>query len=175
MSTCIVSTKQYVAGWLDTSIHELFEVFSATRETRFALITRVDSHPRPAELLRSSPELKSLARSGRVLGDAILTPTSRLLKRGDRRRLFFGFDEVWLFPDEDVEPKPAGCALVGPARVDRRSLRKLSRWMSENSCALGLGDGVGLNFVVPAQGIAKFLLGTSIDQPATPAVATAGA
>ena len=49
--------------------------------------------------------------------------------------------------------------------MDQQRLDELGRWLSTNSCSLWLGDGEGLNFIVKAQGLAKYLLGHSIEQP----------
>jgi hypothetical protein len=40
----------------------------------------------------------------------------------------------------------------------------LLNWMGDNSCSLALGGGEGLNFVVRAHGLVRFLLGSSIEQ-----------
>ena len=37
--------------------------------------------------------------------------------------------------------------------------------MTDNGCSLALGSGEGLNFVVRAHGLVRFLLGYSIEQP----------
>jgi len=37
--------------------------------------------------------------------------------------------------------------------------------MSDNSCSMALGGGEGLNFVVRARGLIKYVLGYSIEQP----------
>lgn len=165
MSGGIVAFKDYVAGWLDSTVRDFLKVLPPDSEsTRYALITRLDSNPDVASLRRTSPELKSVAPRAKVLGNGLLLPTRLLLADEVRAALFFGFDEVWFFPDADVAPKPASGSLVGPARITEARLERLGRWMSDNGCALGLGDGEGLNFVVKARGLVKYLLGSSIGQ-----------
>lgn len=172
MKKRILSYGDYVAGWLDTTIHDVLEVLSATGAgSKYALITCLDSNQDPASLRTKSPELKSLARKVQVVGSGVLLPTELLLANESRRRIFFGFDEVWFFPDQSTTPKPSGVSIVGPARLNRARLSKIGKWMTENSCALGLGGGEGLNFVVRAHGLARFLLGHSIEQP-EPALAS---
>jgi hypothetical protein len=95
----------------------------------------------------------------------LLLPTELLQEANSRRRIFFGFDEVWFFPSQGIEPKPDGAGLVGPARVDQARLDQLGKWMSLGSCALALGDGVGLNFIVKAHGLVRHLLAHSLGQP----------
>lgn len=166
MSARIVSYKDYVAGWLDSSIHDFLEVLSPrTVRTKYALITCLDSNPNPASLLDKSPELKSIANEMEVLGTGLLLPTKLLLEIDSGRRIFFGFDEVWFFPNKSIEPKPSSVFLVGPARLNRAKLEKLGKWMADNACSMALGGGEGLNFVVRAHGLVKFLLGYSIEQP----------
>ena len=168
----IVSNKDYVAGWLDSSIHEFLEVLSpGAANTKYALITCLDSNPAPASLRNISPELKSIANKLQVLGDGLLLPTELLLETDGRSQVFFGFDEVWFFPSRSIQPKPSSVSMVGPGRLNQARFKKVGKWMAENACSLALGSGEGLNFVVRAQGLARFLLGCSIEQP-EPAFAT---
>lgn len=173
MSGGIVAFKDYVAGWLDSTVRDFLEVLPPDSETtRYALITRLDSNPDVASLRARSPELKAVAPRARVVGGGLLVPTRLLVADEVRAALFFGFDEVWFFPGADVAPKPTSGSLVGPARITEARLGRLGQWMSENSCSLGLGDGEGLNFVVKARGLVRYLLGSSIGQAEpSPAVA----
>jgi hypothetical protein len=165
MSARIVSYKDYVAGWLDASIHDFLEVLSPSADAKYTLITCLDSNPNPAALREKSPELKPIAHKLDIVGTGLLLPTKLLLGADSGRRIFFGFDEVWFFPTKSIRPKPADASLVGPARLDQARLEKLGRWMTDNACSLALGGGEGLNFVVPARGLVRFLLGSSIEQP----------
>jgi hypothetical protein len=165
MSARILTYKGYVAGWLDSSIHDFLEVLPVTSvSTKYALITCLDSNPDPASLREKSPELKSIARRSQVVGRGLLLPTELLLETDCRHQLFFGFDEVWFFPSRTIKPKPESASLLGPARLNQARFKKLGKWMVDNSCSLALGGGEGLNFVVPANGVAKFMLGYSIEQ-----------
>lgn len=164
----MVYYKNYVAGWLNSSIHDFIQDFPrASESTKYALITCLDSHMNPGSLLAASPELKHLQAKARPLGSGLLMPTKLLLEADSQQRLFFGFDEVWFFPTEQIEARPDSVSLVGPKRIDPTSIEKLGRWMSDHSCSLGLGDGDGLNFIVKAQGLVRYLLGHTTDQPLT--------
>jgi len=166
MSAKIVTYKDYVAGWLDTTIHDFLDVLSpSAASTKYALITCLDSNLNPASLRTASPELKPIASKLQILGHGLLLPTKLLLETESRSQLFFGFDEVWFFPNRDIEPKPEAASIIGPSRVDQARFNKLGKWMLENSCSMALGGGDGLNFVVRAHGLSKFLLGYSIEQP----------
>ena len=171
MSAKIVSDKDYVAGWLDSSIHDFLKVLSPhAASTKYALITCLDSNPNPASLRNRSPELKAVADRLEIRGSALLLPTALLLETDSANQIFFGFDEVWFFPNKTIEPKPESASLVGPARLNQARFNKLGKWMSANSCSMALGGGEGLNFVVRAHGLVRFLLGYSIEQP-NPALA----
>ncbi len=166
MSARIVAYKDYVAGWLDSTIHDFLEMLAPTAgSTKYALITCLDSNSHPAALLDKSPELRPIASKVETLGTGLLLPTELLLEADAESRIFFGFDEVWFFPHRSIRPKPLSLSLVGPARLDQARLRKLGKWMTDNSCSLALGGGEGLNFAVRAHGLVKSLLGCSIEQP----------
>jgi hypothetical protein len=166
MTMKIVTYKDYVAGWLDSSIHDFLEVLSpSAASTKYALITCLVSNPNPASLSNMSPELKTIAKSTEISGTGLLVRTDVLLEADSRKPIFFGFDEVWFFPNKNITPKPTTFTLLGPARLTQARFNKLGKWMSDNSCSMALGGGEGLNFVVQARGLGKFLLGYSIEQP----------
>src|SRR5437868_5485319 len=105
MRTKIVTFKDYVAGWLNSSLHDFLGVLPpGAASTRYALVTCLDSNPHPASLRDKSPELKPLASKAQVLGGGLLLPTELLLETDARRPVFFGFDEVWFFPNKSIEP-----------------------------------------------------------------------
>ena len=53
----MVTYKHYVAGWLDSSIHELLETTPLIKSTKtqYALITCLDSNLDPSSLVTRSP------------------------------------------------------------------------------------------------------------------------
>lgn len=163
-SNGMIHHKDYVAGWLDSSISEFLEHLPDTfRSTTFALVTSLDSDFSPSELLRNSPELKSIANEAKPLGKGFVVPTSLILK--NEAKIFYGFDEVWFFPHDQISPKPKSTWLVGPNRIDQTALGKLGSWMIDNECSLAMGDGDGLNFIVKARGLIKHLLAFTMSQP----------
>jgi hypothetical protein len=130
MSTRLVSYKHYVAGWLDSSIHDFLDVLShSAASTKYALITCIDSNRNPASLRAKSPELKSIASKASVLGTGLLLPTELLVETDSQQQIFFGFDEVWFFPSKRLHPKPESLSLVGPPRLHQERLKK-----SANGC-----------------------------------------
>jgi hypothetical protein len=162
--TNMVIYKTYVAGWLESSVHDFLGEFPENpKPSAFALVTCVDSELAPASLLRANP--KWLQAGGRILGNGLLFPTQRLKAPTFREALFVGFDEVWFFPDDKVEPKPDVGWIVGPGRVRQETIDKLGPWMLKNGCSLGLGDGVGLNLIVKASGLVRNIIANSLLQP----------
>ncbi len=162
----MISYKDYVAGWFDSSIRNFLEHFPRhSRSMDFALITSLDSNLAPSSLLDKSPELKPIAHDAKRLDAGILLPTALMLEADASKQIFFGFDEVWFFPTDKIEPKPESSWLVGPRRIDQRKLDKLGSWMTDNGCSLALGDGDGLNVIVKARGLIKYLIAYSMSQP----------
>jgi hypothetical protein len=127
--------SDYVTGWLDSTVHDFLETsFAPSSNTKFALITCLDSNLQPADMLASSPELSALKPDAQTIGSALLVPTSTLLRLP---RVFYGFDEVWFFPSKDVLPKPSDFSLVGPKRIDPVRLQVLEPWMTSQRASLG--------------------------------------
>ncbi len=162
----MISYKNYVAGWLDSSIREFFDLFPReSARMRYALVTCLDSRPNPASLLHESPELEPLIADGELLEGDLLIPTNKLLFDRFHHKIFFGFDEIWFFERRITEPKPESAWLVGPRRIDQTTMWRLGPWMSANRCSMALGDGEGLNLIVKARGLVKHIIGQSIGQP----------
>jgi hypothetical protein len=164
-SNSIVSHKDYVAGWFDSSIRGCLEHFQPSKSMDFALITSLDSNLDPSSLLGKSQELKSIGHLAKRLKKGILLPTAEMLEADADNQIFFGFDEVWFFPTDKIKPIPDAAWLVGPRRIDQRKLDSLGTWMVDNRCSLALGDGDGLNVIVKARGLIKHLIGYSLSQP----------
>lgn len=162
----MVTYRDYVAGWLDSSIHDFLRTIPSHADSiRYALITCLDSNLDPGSLLRQSAGLRSVESEVVPLGNGLVLPTKLLVRVNSDNQLFFGFDEVCFFHEEPHQPKPDSVWLVGPARIDQPKLDRLGAWMAESSCSLALGDGEGLNFIMKARGLVKHLLGHSIAQP----------
>ena len=109
----MVNYQDYVAGWLDSSVLDFLQVFPANSESmKYALITCLDSDLQPMSLLKKSPAFSFITTNAQPLGKALVVPTRSLLKT-DFNQVFFGFDEIWFFPSEEIEPKPSSAWLVG--------------------------------------------------------------
>lgn len=70
-------------------------------------------------------------------------------------KLFYGFDEVWFMEENPFEyegfPKPEDCSITTPGIIDDEKMDLLQCWMTNNKVILGLGDGVGMNFILNRQ------------------------
>jgi len=160
------SYKDYIAGWINSSVRTFMEDFPRTSSRmRYALITSLDSDSQPARMLDRINGAFEFPKGTEALGGGLLIPTASMLREHAFRDLFFGFDEVWFFPERPRRPRPPGCSIVGPRRVDQRKLDVLGPWMARESCSLALADGVGLNFIVKARGLVRYLLSQSGDAP----------
>ena len=160
----MVHYNGYVAGWLDSSIVDFLTDFPRNSESAaYALITRLDSDPDPAALLKKYPELDA-ANGVKALKKGVVLPSKLLHKASIRSRLFVGFDEIWFFPSPEIEPKPVS-GIVGPNRIDQETLAALGYWMEANGCSLALGDGGGLNLIVKAYGLVKHVVAQTLSQP----------
>ncbi len=163
----MVHYQDYVAGWLDSSIHDFLGALPRNSDdsTAFALITCLDSNLDLTSLLKRSPELQAAMNGAKPFKKGLLVPAKLLQKASLRNLLFVGFDEIWFFPSDRIEPKPHSTWIIGPNRIDQAKLDKLGCWMVENDCSLALGDGDGLNVIVKAQGLVKYLIAHSLYQP----------
>lgn len=79
------------------------------------------------------------------IGDHCAMPLSVLDDEELREALFVGFDEVYFSSLGFARPKPEGlllsCRTIENVGLDADSIR----WLEENECLLGLGDGFVLN------------------------------
>ena len=77
---------------------------------------------------------------------------------GKEFNLFNGFDEVWLFREVPQFPKPDDVILVAPLDLREDAIsHELCRWMHASGCEVGLGDGIGLNYVTREDSVAAIL------------------
>jgi hypothetical protein len=151
--------NDHVAGWISTNIHDfLAEIAQPISSMNYALITCLDSDFEVSSLFQSSRHLKGLKRKFKPVGKGALVTTRQLLAAQRRERLFFGFDEIWFFPNSDITPKPANFVITGPNRIDAHQIDRHAAWLASSHCALGLGDGTGMNYCLKVHGVAKFVI-----------------
>lgn len=155
----MIRTADYCTGWMDSSVHQfLADLDSPSSSMKYVLITCLDSCFDVASMLQKSAALKPLGPHAEVIGQGLLVSTSRLMKAQQSGQIFFGFDEIWFFPSQDVTRKPKHICITGPEPLKPDPPAKLVEWMENNRCSLGLGDGAGLNFIAKLRGVAKHLV-----------------
>lgn len=111
---------------------------------RFILVTCIDSNREPGsmhDVSRRFPQCE-------LMFGSILVP-GRLIRNVRAAFNFFtGFDEIWCFTTRPDATKPRDASIVAPFDiVSDEAETELVRWFRESKCQLGLGDGVGLNYI----------------------------
>jgi hypothetical protein len=143
-------------GWLEGSLKLLLEKGAALfGRLPVALLTSVDSM---RALSSSAIGQLIIERHPRCkfLGDGIIIPDNSILDIARSFNLFHGFDEAWFFETEPSSPRPKESSLVAPLNLNCNELAPtISSWMQAAACKLGLGDGIGLNYVAADEEIAK--------------------
>ena len=150
-------------GWVESSIGALLRS-DAHLPGRFGyvLVTSVDSS-RDLSTLHEAQEITRRHPEARFVGSALLLPSSQAAEVTGAFKLFTGFDEVWWFNEAPPLPKPEDVSLVAPLNVATDEISPaLVAWMKDSKCRLGLGDGIGLNFVTPDDAVAELLEHTAM-------------
>jgi hypothetical protein len=121
----------------------------------WSLVTSLDS----LRDLRDIPKreaFKSIADEVVVVGHAVLVKTAGLIRVAKEGTLT-GFDEVWFLGQPPASAPPVEAHLVAPRNAATDDLTAVLVWMKAEACGLGLGDGIGLNYVAISQAIASEL------------------
>ena len=135
-------------GWLDASIGTLIRgrpvAFSGLG---YVLVTSLDS---AIDISESSigREIAEQYPECTFLGNGLVVPWEALPAIAEQFNLFNGFDEIWCFEHMPEVAKPLDFCIVAPLDLSSEPAPPLlSAWMERSGCVLGLGDGVGLNYV----------------------------
>jgi hypothetical protein len=122
----------------------------------FVLITSLDSSP-PTSLRNVRRALAEHVDEFREVGSGILLSGQQTIMLTRRYLLFTHFDEVWLFDEVPIEPKPERASIVSPYDLGEEVPTEVADWMQHSGCSVGLGDGIGLNYVTVDEGVARLL------------------
>ena len=145
------------AGWIDTSIGALLQNSRLIHQFEAVLVTSIDSS-RDLSQMRVTREILQHYPECQLLGAGLVVPSDRFEDFSTTFKLFTGFDEVWWFDAKPLLAKPDELSLVAPLNLATDEIpSEVTHWMHESKCRLGLGDGIGLNFVTSDEGIAKML------------------
>jgi hypothetical protein len=142
-----------IFGWVDSDIHSVILEGILSR-FHSVLITSLDS----ARDLNGIAHRMLSGTPTSLLGPGIVVPGKAIAEIAASKDLFVGFDEVWCFHAPPTRVKHSG-GIVGPTNLNDDPLPpETGAWMIDTKCQLGLGDGIGLNFVTPQQEIADAIL-----------------
>jgi len=122
----------------------------------FALITSLDSSP-PTSLTNVRRALNEHVDEFWEVGSGILLSGQQTISLAREYLLFTHFDEVWLFREPPMDPKPKGVSIVAPCDLSEDVPTEVADWIQRSGCVVGLGDGEGLNYVTVDEGIARWL------------------
>jgi hypothetical protein len=122
----------------------------------FALVTSLDSSP-PTSLPNVRRALAEHVDEFQEVGSGVLLSGEQLILLARKYLLFTHFDEVWLFREAPMDPKPEGVRIVAPCDLSEEVPPEVADWMWRSGCVVGLGDGDGLNYVTVDERIARQL------------------
>lgn len=147
------------SGWMEDRICDLAKTnWPIFRTLPWCLLTCIDS----------SHEVRSRIQAGRIagwegdcsfLGEALVVGEGKILELARAYKCFNGFDEIWLYENRPTMEKPKGISLIPPP-IDLTAVapsRELLEWVEASGCVLGLGDGIGMNYITPSKDIAESL------------------
>jgi len=120
----------------------------------FALVTSLDSSP-PTSLPNVRRALAEHVDEFREVGSGVLLSGRQTIMLARKYLLFTHFDEVWLFDVAPIEPKPDRASIVAPCHLGEEVPTEVADWMQRSGCIVGLGDGIGLNYVTVDEGVAR--------------------
>ena len=156
-------------GWKGTGISSTIPGFvktypAAISDFHYATISCVDSNR--VEWLHSTFPSYAKDREDeeiqyQLTPNGILVNVMTLSRIVANEDFLSGFDEIWfsvdrpaLMPSVDL-PLTSELAITDTRHLD--SVILLSRWIMKTSYVLGLGDGIGLNYVTTDEVIAKVI------------------
>ena len=146
-------------GWLEDAIWALaaddWEIF---HRFPYCLVTCVDSSPDVGYMATAEGAIGREA-SCSVYGKGLLVRDGRIVEIGERYNYFNPFDEMWLFEKPPKHDKPDTFSIVAPLDLNKDPLPQgLLEWFSASGCVLGLGDGIGLNYVTTEKSVVDSLM-----------------
>lgn len=145
-------------GWLQDSIWDLIQShWDVFDELPYSLVTCIDS----SEDVKSTTTARKIFEfeaSCSFMGRSLLVGDGRIVDVAKRYNLFSHFDEIWLYREHPVVDKPTGVSIVSPLELSTDApSRDLLEWFDTSGCVLGLGDGIGMNYVTTSKEIVQSL------------------
>jgi hypothetical protein len=130
------------ARWINGSIKAIVE-YSLLSHYRYVLISSLDSC---VEIAVSHIGSKLITENANwyKLGNSIVAEGAGIAEAHKKHNLFNGFDEIWCFNSMPLLLPPSTIVAPFDASTERLDTGVIG-WMEGQHCALGLGDGIGLN------------------------------
>ena len=152
----MVHANDFWANNIDTSIADVIGRYPGLFDSfPWVLITSLDS----LRDLEKDSMVQGIGLPHRFLGGGLIVDGKSLRQLQLMNGMFSGFDELWCYKGDVAIPKPREIRLVGPLEIKTNIPDSVRGWMQQSHCVLGMGDGVGLNYVTSDLGIAKLLEG----------------
>ncbi len=136
----------------------------------FALITSIDSnrHEKARAIMEKVLEKRKGQHQHMAVNNGMLVSGADILALSTAdRTVFTGFDEVWLSYEKPFDSLSLSVFITSEyAFTDESTISGLTdedwssaavEWMTESNFVLGLGDGIGLNYVTSSESVAQAL------------------
>jgi len=146
-----------LTGNIDYSIAMFIDKdFEVLSQFPYSIISSIDSNRNPIDLITDKEIAKTISNFKDISKQlSILTKDlKKLLQEFD---LFNGFDEIWFFSEIPKNPIPQAFWITGPREIQTDFPTGLLEWMEINHCGLGLGDGIGMNYVTIYSNISEYM------------------
>jgi len=120
----------------------------------YVLVVTIDS----SHILTELPAIQKGIEKGFDITffDSKIILTNEVIRKVNKEfSLFNGFDEIYCFLEKPKALSPKKAFLTGPTEIENKIPDDLEQWMLNNNCLLGLGDGIGLNYITTEKAIAE--------------------
>lgn len=91
------------------------------------------------------------------LGKGIILNINELETIANIYNIFNGFDEVWFLNTKPLIELPDELNIISSSDITETIPNNIVSWMTKNNCQLGLGDGIGLNYITINKNIANMI------------------
>jgi hypothetical protein len=144
-------------GWVNSSISDLFkDMPELIDEFFYVLITSIDSSRDMHNIKTIYNKIHEWEECSFFNGSLLIT-NKIFHKIFNSYNLFNGFDEVWFFHSIPSIKIPSEIWITAPLEIVDNIPDGLLEWMTASGCVLGLGDGVGMNYVTIEKRIVDLL------------------
>lgn len=122
------------------------------------LVTTLDSQSSNFNVTHLQSEISRAGATG-VVTSTYLAFDALEFETMVRKGFFSGFDEIWFFAERSkgaiFQLPPSNVILVGPEDLRQGISESLANWMKISGSTLGLGNGIGLNYITPSESLAS--------------------